>query len=427
MTLSGDTPPRPYSAEAEASVLGGILLSGRSAIEKTGELRPEMFRDAWNRVIYEACLSVAAENRETDIVTVYERINESGQTIKLEYLALLLDTVPTSANIAYHADIVRSRAAARRLMDIGEHLIAEAATGRINGTRDTAVAALAESLLSRTVTPLSWADMQATPPIQWQIADLLPVAGVGLIVGHPKAGKSTLARVLAATVAGHGGDSLFLGREVLRPGPVLYISPDEHPAMTASHFRDILPPDAKNVSFRTDQIPFGDALGLIEGGDYSLVVIDTLGRVVADAVNLDGEEYIAWQTALGGLRMAATKGDCTIVALHHARKSGGDRSLAVLGSTAIAGAADLILSLTIDQDPDGGWVRYIESTQRAGVELARQKIALAGDGWMTTREPIDAERDAKAEVRIMHAEGMSFGEIAEAMGISKSKAYRWVK
>ena len=275
----------------------------------------------------------------------------------------------------------------------------------------------------------TWAQMQALPSLEWLIEGLMPVGGVSLIVGHPKAGKSTLARVLAAEVLGYGQGE-FLGRRALLKGGmerVAYYSPDEHPTMTVEHFRGILPADAVGISFveaaTVDQL----AEEVHEGG-YRLLIVDTLGRLFAGARFPDGDSYMSWQTHLGRVRSIASETGCHICLLHHARKSGGDRSLSVLGSAAIAGSADTVLAITVSEDDAGGWVRQIESTNRAGVELPRQRLTLAGDGWLTVA-PLAAnpEADARAEVKAMRRDGVSFGQIAEALGISKAKAFRWAK
>ena len=272
----------------------------------------------------------------------------------------------------------------------------------------------------------SWADMQALPELEWIVDELLPVGGLSLAVGHPKAGKSTLARVLAAEVAGHG-DGRFLGREVMRTGPVLYYSPDEAPQMIVSHFRGILPSTATDIQFveRADLAELGK---MVEAGGHRLLIVDTLGRLFQAARFPDGDSYMAWQTHLDQVRCVATGTGCHICLLHHARKSGGERSLTVLGSAAIAGSADAVISITTEENEDGGgYARYIESTNRAGVEIARQKLVLAGDGWLTVDPGFEPGTVARSEAKAMRRDGMSVRQIATTLGITKSRAYRWTR
>ena len=273
---------------------------------------------------------------------------------------------------------------------------------------------------------VSWADMQALPPLTFLVDDLLPVGGVSLMVGHPKAGKSTLARVLAAEVARYG-DGSFLGRDIMNAGPVLYYSPDEAPQMTVQHFRGILPKDADGIDF----VQSGDLDGLgdlVDKRGSRLLIVDTLGRLFQAERFPDGDSYMAWQTHLDQVRRIASDTGCHICLLHHARKSGGDRSLSVLGSAAIAGSADTVVSITVTEDDADGWVRHVESVNRAGVELPRQRLALQGDGWLTVEPPApNPKADAVAEARAMRRDGMSIRAIADQMGVSVGTAHKWTK
>ena len=275
----------------------------------------------------------------------------------------------------------------------------------------------------------SWQEMQALPPLTYLVHNLLSEGGVSLVVGHPKAGKSTLARSLAAEVAGYG-HGRFLGREIINPGLVLYYSPDEAPQMTVEHFRPLLPADADRIDF----VQSGDlaALGeVIDAGGHRLLIADTLGRLFQNARFGDGDQYFQWQTHLDQVRRVASRTGCHVCLLHHARKSSGQRSLAVLGSAAIAGAADTVISITVDEDEAGGYVRHVESTNRAGVELPRQRLTLAGDGWLTVeRQAVpkaDPKAEAKAEARAMRADGLPLRQIADRLGVSRGTAYNWTK
>ena len=276
---------------------------------------------------------------------------------------------------------------------------------------------------------LSWAQVQALPGLSWTVDGLLSASGVSLMVGHPKAGKSTLARVLAAEVMGYGRGS-FLGRAVVERGRVAYYSPDEAPQMVREHFVGILPRNADGLDF-VERADMDSLARIVKDGGHKLLIVDTLGRLFAGSKFPDSDQYMAWQQGLDRVRRVATDTECHVCLLHHARKSGGDRSLAVLGSAAIAGSADTVIELQVEER-DGRWARTIQSTQRAGVELPRQKLVFAGDGWLGVEplglaQDVAAKAEAMAEVRAMRADGKSFAQIAETMGISKNMAFRWAR
>src|SRR5215472_10598028 len=119
----------PHSLEAEQSVLGGLLLDNAAA-DKIGDiLAAEDFYNDAHRTLYGTMMTLIAENKPADVVTVAEAL---GSIKKLDYvggmayLGALVDNVPTAANIRRYAEIVRERAILRRLAAAGGE-IAEAA------------------------------------------------------------------------------------------------------------------------------------------------------------------------------------------------------------------------------------------------------------------------------------------------------------
>lgn len=279
----------------------------------------------------------------------------------------------------------------------------------------------------------NWLGLLDLPPLKWLVADLLIDGGTSLLVGHPKAGKSTLARVLAATVAGYGSGR-FLGREVLKPCPVVYYSPDELPETSREHFIYLLPTDPEEarkvrISFYYRE-PLARLEEIVSDEGAGLLIVDTLGALFAEAGLSDGD-YMQWQPHLQRVRDIGTKTGAHVSCVHHARKNGGERSLAVLGSAAIAGKMDTIINVETVQ-AGGGWVRNVSTTQRAGVEIARQRLTLAGDGWLTVEPSAvdgadDPAADAIAEARAMKRAGETVREIADKMGRPVSTVGRWVR
>ena len=116
----------PYSAEAEVSVLGGMLLDA-TAIDRAMEVvDASMFYREAHRRLFRAIVRVVRRGDVVDIVTLQEDLkrNEELEVVGgLDYVAELLDAVPTAANIEYHAKIVRDKALLRRLIDASQEII----------------------------------------------------------------------------------------------------------------------------------------------------------------------------------------------------------------------------------------------------------------------------------------------------------------
>jgi len=116
----------PYAPEAELSVLGGMLIDG-DAVPKALELIDEsMFYREANRRICRAMARLFQRGQVIDPVTLSEELTKTDELEHvggLGYIGELLDTVPTAANIEYHARIVRERALLRRLIEASSQII----------------------------------------------------------------------------------------------------------------------------------------------------------------------------------------------------------------------------------------------------------------------------------------------------------------
>ena len=115
----------PHNIEAEQAVLGALLLNWTAMSEVVSILRPDRFYSLQNQVIYEAMQKLFTKNATGDTISL---INELTVENKLEqaggaaYIASLTDTVPSSANIDYYADMVLDRAARRDLIRLSSEL-----------------------------------------------------------------------------------------------------------------------------------------------------------------------------------------------------------------------------------------------------------------------------------------------------------------
>jgi len=116
----------PYSVEAEISVLAGLLLDAESIVRIEDVVDDSMFFREGHRVLFRAMRQLHERRTAIDIVTVGDFLRGSGELERvggIEYLAELLDAVPTAANIQYHARIVRDKALLRRLVDASTRII----------------------------------------------------------------------------------------------------------------------------------------------------------------------------------------------------------------------------------------------------------------------------------------------------------------
>lgn len=116
----------PYSLEAEVSVLAGILLDAEAMVRIEEIIDASMFFREAHRILYRAMRQLQEKRTAVDPVTVGDHLRTRGELERaggIEYLAELLDAVPTAANVQYHARIVRDKALLRRLIDASTRTI----------------------------------------------------------------------------------------------------------------------------------------------------------------------------------------------------------------------------------------------------------------------------------------------------------------
>ena len=111
----------PHNEEAEQSVLGGILLNKDAINVITPVISPADFYNDVNSIIFSAMLSLSEEGKPIDVLTVSARLKKNKQADKVDssYLADLVNSVPTAANIEHYAQIIKEESIRRSLINLG--------------------------------------------------------------------------------------------------------------------------------------------------------------------------------------------------------------------------------------------------------------------------------------------------------------------
>jgi replicative DNA helicase len=109
----------PQNLEAEAAVLGGIMLENDAINRVLEVLRQDDFYRESHRKIFRAMIELSDRNEPVDLVTLSEWMRSKGELEAVggaAYLASLNDFVPTAVNVASYARIVREKAIVRNLI-----------------------------------------------------------------------------------------------------------------------------------------------------------------------------------------------------------------------------------------------------------------------------------------------------------------------
>jgi replicative DNA helicase len=116
----------PRSIAAEAAVLGSILIDPPCFAEAAELLCIEAFNHYENRWIYEALLRISnrGDGKSIDAVLLRDELVTMGkmEEVGVEYIAKILDSVPSSANVMYYAKIVREKYLFRKLIRAGSDI-----------------------------------------------------------------------------------------------------------------------------------------------------------------------------------------------------------------------------------------------------------------------------------------------------------------
>lgn len=396
----------PHDDLIERTVVGACLIHPECVPLCSTRLKPKDFYRYKHEVIFDAVLATHAKHGDssTPLLVIEElrrrrRLDDAGGDG--EVVAIFTETI-TAAGIEAHADTVAQAATARRLLDaarkLEEQVLAHPDTARDYARKwldDLQLATESTDQNKKKSRSRPWTEVATDKPISWIVDGLIPEAGVIVLAGDPGAGKTLLAIDVALRLA-HGMG--WLGRDC-KPASTLYLA-GEGGSGLASRLRawkaansgskpltdcfvsvhdgvpDLTSPSA--ISEMEQLIVDSRA---VYGRVPDIVVIDTLAMAIPGSDENDSGAIGKVMQVLSELRR---RYGCTFIIIHHFRKPAGDRGKGgsshrssmhmVRGSTAIVGAADVVL-LAVNDDGN----RTLEAAKvRDGESLRAISYAIHG-------------------------------------------------
>ena len=214
------------------------------------------------------------------------------------------------------------------------------------------------------------------PPLEWLVENFI-TAGLILLVGSPKVGKSFLALQLAIHIAS-GKDVFNLKTQ---KSSVLYLSLEDSHRRLKGRLKmlniDEYPDNLEFVTDLPDEMNPNQLVPMLEqyldeqsaSGVVGCIFIDTLQRARRDAGN---DSYAADTEFMAPFQKLAMQRDVSIVMLHHTRKSeDSDPFLMISGSQGLMGVADTSMVIMSSRGtPD----RIIHITGR---DIQEQQLAFS--------------------------------------------------
>ncbi len=115
----------PVSVEAEQALLGSIIVSPNAFDKVGGMINVEDFYIEEHKHIYNALLKMYTQNKTIDVVTLVNALVENGDRDEaggIQYITLIAESVPSTANVKDYAKIVKDKAILRKLISVCDEI-----------------------------------------------------------------------------------------------------------------------------------------------------------------------------------------------------------------------------------------------------------------------------------------------------------------
>jgi replicative DNA helicase len=218
----------PQSMEAEVSVLGAMLLDNSVIPDIIKIIDPKAFYSTAHSIIYESIVELYDEKKSADLIILAEALRLKGSLEQAggpDYLASLVDSVPSTANATHYANIVKNKGLMRRLIGATNKIMSQAYDPTedpevILDKAEQTIFTVCEEKISQDVVPISEVlkstmydidnlqdrkgRLTGLPTGFYDIDDMtsgLQKSQFIIVAGRPSMGKSSLAMNIAEHVA----------------------------------------------------------------------------------------------------------------------------------------------------------------------------------------------------------------------------------
>ena len=116
----------PHNLEAETSVLGSLMLDKDAVIKIADLLKVGDFYKDDHNVIYETMLALYEDREPIDVLSLANKLEEQSQLEKVggsNYLASLVNSVPSASNVVHYAKVVQKKVLLRRLISAASDIV----------------------------------------------------------------------------------------------------------------------------------------------------------------------------------------------------------------------------------------------------------------------------------------------------------------
>jgi replicative DNA helicase len=228
----------PQNIEAEQSLLGGLLVDAESMNKVADIVGPaDFYRDSHSK-IFALITDLYERNDAIDMITISSLARDRGILESIggvTYLNTLVDLMPSAANIAHYAKMVKEKALLRRLMNVATEIIEKGfdAETNVDGYIDEAekmIFQVAENKFKPAFFPIKDFVMENVKTIERLYEKKQTVTGIPtgftdldkltsglqnsdliIVAGRPSMGKTAFAMNIAQNVATMKEDAVPVG------------------------------------------------------------------------------------------------------------------------------------------------------------------------------------------------------------------------
>ncbi len=118
----------PHNLEAEQAILSALMIDADAVGRVIEILVPDDFYRESHRKIFLGMLSLYEKSQPTDLLMISDELKKKGELEDVggsSYLSLLVDYLPSSANVASYAHIVKEKAIMRGLITAATEIISQ--------------------------------------------------------------------------------------------------------------------------------------------------------------------------------------------------------------------------------------------------------------------------------------------------------------
>jgi len=120
---------QPQAIELEEAVLGALLIESKGYQDIEDILTADDFYVESHKIIFKAIFNLSSKRKPVDMLTIVEELRSMGELEAIGgpvYIAGLTDKVASAAHIVFHAQIIKQKSQARKLIQITSEIQAKA-------------------------------------------------------------------------------------------------------------------------------------------------------------------------------------------------------------------------------------------------------------------------------------------------------------